>query len=424
MNPSPDRVLATYQLLPDGDHRSGGGRGISPGAIAGDRVAPDRSAALALARAVARESTLEVPEGVASEAVEELLLGRVERLEPVAGRGWRAVLSHSPEILDGGLPQLLNVVHGNISLLPGVRLVDLALPDPVLERLPGPRAGIEGIRARAGGESGDASGRPLVAAAIKPVGLSSADLADLAATFARAGVDVVKDDHGITDQAFAPFEERVGVVAEAVARANREREGDTLYFPNVTGPVERLAERVAWAREAGCAGVLVCPGLVGLDALRLLAEAPDGLPIMSHPSRADVGPERATGVAPDLHFGLLHRLVGADAVVYVNAGGRFAWSLETCQAVNRRLRAPLGGLRAAFPVPAGGVDAIEAPRWFRAYGPDTMLLVGGSLLEESDVEEATRELVARAREAGAAEGAGEAAQDEAGAEDAEEQEES
>jgi hypothetical protein len=40
------------------------------------------------------------------------------------------------------------------------------------------------------------------------------------------------------------------------------------------------------------------------------------------------------------------------------------------------------------------------------------------------VEEATRELVARAREAGAAEGAGEAAQDEAGAEDAEEQEES
>jgi hypothetical protein len=63
------------------------------------------------------------------------------------------------------------------------------------------------------------------------------------------------------------------------------------------------------------------------------------------------------------------------------------------------------------------VDATEAPRWFRAYGPDTMLLVGGSLLEESDVEEATRQLVARAREAGVADGAGEAAQE--GAEEVE-----
>jgi hypothetical protein len=52
-------------------------------------------------------------------------------------------------------------------------------------------------------------------------------------------------------------------------------------------------------------------------------------------------------------------------------------------------------------VPAGGVDAQEAGRWFEAYGPDTLLLVGGSLLKEADVEGAARRLVQRAREAGA-----------------------
>ena len=43
-------------------------------------------------------------------------------------------------------------------------------------------------------------------------------------------------------------------------------------------------------------------------------------------------------------------------VVYVNAGGRFDWSLDTCRAVNRRLRRPLGDLAPAFVSnPAGPV---------------------------------------------------------------------
>ena len=352
---------------------------------------------------MARESTLEVPEGVASEKVEARLLGRVESLEPREDGAWEALLSHAPEILDGGLPQLMNVIHGNISLLPGVRLVDLRLTDPVLGSFPGPGVGIREIRERVGGEGGPTLDRTLVAAAIKPVGLSVEELARLAGAFARAGVDVVKDDHSLADQPMAPFRDRARAVADAVAAANAEREGDTLYFPNVTGPLESMAGRMTWAEEVGCGGVLVSPGLVGLDALRLLARGAAGLPIMAHPSRADTGPERDTGIAPEILFGVLYRLMGADAVVYVNAGGRFAWSVETCQAVNARLRGPLGPHLDAFPVPAGGVNAEEAGRWFEAYGPDTMLLVGGSLLKEADLEGATRRLVQRARDAGVGE---------------------
>jgi ribulose-bisphosphate carboxylase large chain len=373
MSGAGERIRATYRLA------SLAGR-------VGEAGPEDR------ARAVARESTLEVPEGVAPPSIEDHLLGRVEAVDPDPGGGHRVQISHHPDILDGGLPQLLNVVHGNISLLPGVRLVDLELPDAVLRTLPGPRFGIQGIREAAG-----APARPLVASALKPVGLPPSELAAQAAALARAGVDVVKDDHSLADQASAPFSDRVREVAAAVDRANRSTGGRTAYYPNVTGPVDRILARAREAEAAGCGGLLLSPGLVGLEALALLARSGPALPILSHPSRADVGPERSTGVAPDLHFGLFHRIAGADAVIYVNAGGRFAWSVETCQAVNRRLREPLGPVRPALPVPAGGVDRTRAPHWFDLYGPDVLLLIGGSLLREADLESAARELVRQAR---------------------------
>lgn len=355
---------------------------------------PDRTShPQARARAVARESTLEVPEGVASPGVEAALLGVVESVEAEEDGSHRAVISHAPEILDEGLPQLLNVLHGNISLLPGVRLVDVALPEGVLDRFPGPRFGISGIRDLLG-----AQGRPLVAAAIKPVGLSPEELARVAEAFVRAGVDIIKDDHSLANQRHAPFLDRIRTVAEAVARTRGEAGTGTLYFPTVTGPTETLLDRADAVGKAGCAGVLISPGLMGLDAMRWLS-AEGGLPVMSHPSRADVAPGRDSGVAPEVHFGLLHRLAGADAVVYVNAGGRFHWSVEECQAVNRRLRAPLGRLKPSFPVPAGGVEADDAPTWFRRYGTDTLLLIGGSLLKQRDVEGAARRLVEQARAA-------------------------
>jgi ribulose-bisphosphate carboxylase large chain len=338
-----------------------------------------------------------VPEGVASPEIEAALLGRVTEVRELDDGAHLAVVEYPIGVLDGSLPQLLNVLHGNVSLLPGVRLVDAELPDAVLGRYPGPRFGIDGLRARAGA---DARSRPLVAAALKPVGLTTDRLARLAATFARAGVDVVKDDHGVTDQPPSRFRERVRVVAAAVAEVNAATGGSTAYYVNVTGPVEGLAERVSRAAEAGCGGVLIAPGLVGLDSMRAVASLPVALPVMAHPSRGDVAPDRDSGIAPDLWYGLLHRLAGADAVVYVNAGGRFAWSVADCQAINARLRSPLGGLRRALPVPAGGVRADDAPAWFQRYGRDTLLLIGGSLLARPDIEGAARRLVDQARAAG------------------------
>ena len=83
----------------------------------------------------------------------------------------------------------------------------------------GPSAGIAGLRARVG-----ATGRALTCSALKPQGLAPDRLAQLAERFARGGVDYIKDDHGLADQDYSRFAERVPAIAAAVARA-AERPG-------------------------------------------------------------------------------------------------------------------------------------------------------------------------------------------------------
>ena len=45
-------------------------------------------------------------------------------------------------------------------------------------------------------------------------------------------------------------------------------------------------------------------------------------------------------------------------------------------------------------IPArGGVSVARVPHWIESYGPDTILLIGGSLYAQSDLCAAARELI-------------------------------
>ncbi|HEY6225099.1 MAG TPA: hypothetical protein VIW26_15035, partial [Gemmatimonadales bacterium] len=101
--------------------------------------------ATAQARDIAREQTVEVPEDTAPQ-VEARLVGRIESLEPEGGRRWRVVIAYDPVIVGGDVTALFNLLFGNISMKPAVRLIDLAFPEAMLRSLPGPRFGIPGIR--------------------------------------------------------------------------------------------------------------------------------------------------------------------------------------------------------------------------------------------------------------------------------------
>ena len=92
----------------------------------------------------------------------------------------------------------------------------------------------------------------------------------------------------------------------------------------------------------------------------------------------------------------MFRLLGADAVVFPNYGGRFGYSPDTCRALARAALDGRDGLRPSVPVPAGGMTTDRVPEMLDFYGADVMLLIGGALLEAREhLTEATSAFVAK-----------------------------
>lgn len=345
----------------------------------------------ALARAISVEQTVEIPERLIPRRIREEVVGRVESVapDPACPAATRISIRY-PGDFAGDLSGLLGVAFGNASMYSGVRLVDLQLPRAVLEAFSGPNHGVEGVRRLRG-----VFGRPLLATALKPRGSSAAELAALAAAFARGGGDLVKDDQNLTDD-FETFRGRVLAGAEAVERANQTTGGRCLYLPHAGAPAEELERYVEFVAESGLPGVLVCPMVLGLDTIRALARRYP-LVFMAHPSLTG-GFTHAVdqGIEPGVLLGTLFRLAGADISVFPNTGGRFAYTDADCASITRRLRAPLGTLAPGLPAPAGGMGVRDVARMCETYGPDTVLLIGGALLgHPQGVEAGTRELLGR-----------------------------
>ena len=335
-----------------------------------------RTAGEAAARAgdLVREQTVEVPPGVSPPGLERRVMGRVERIERMGRRRFRADVSYAPEVVGESFGQLWNLLYGNLSLQRGVRLAAAAWPAALLRRLPGPRHGLAGVRAACGAPAD----RALLCGVLKPLGLGPRELARRCHELASGGVDLVKDDHNLADQRWAAFSERAARCQEAVERANARRRGSTLYLPHLLGGGEELRARLERVKSLGCRAALVTPLLIGAEALAWLARR-SGLVLLAHPALAGAFFSRERGIAPELLLGDLFRLGGADGVVYPNAGGRFPFSQALCRRIHDRLRAPLGPVRPAFPVLGGGIDAARLGHWLRRYGPDTIFLIGGSI---------------------------------------------
>ena len=351
-------------------------------------TAADGSAARGRAEAIAVEQTVEFPADLITDpGIRDGIIGHPEFLAPAGPGAWEVVIAYDADVAGRCLPQLLNLVFGNVSLQPGVRVQRLELPEAVTGRFRGPRFGVEGLRFIC-----EAPSRPLLATAVKPMGLSPLELADLAYRFALGGVDLIKDDHGLADQPFCAFEARVRACAAAVARANKKTGGCSRYVANLVGPAETLRERARFAKNAGAGGLLVAPGLVGWDTLRALAEDDAlGLPILFHPALLGgftVSPD--AGIAHEVLYGTLARLAGADVVIFPNHGGRFSFSPTDCRRITRGCAAPLDGRRTALPAPAGGMslDRVDELRTF--YGDDVVLLIGGDLHRHGDLVETCR----------------------------------
>ena len=341
----------------------------------------DKEKARALAEHICYEQTVEFPGDLIPDGeIKNQIVGNLGSLERIDKNRSVAKISFAVEITGFEFTQFLNNLFGNISILPGIRIIDMEFPESLLSISKGPRFGKKGITEIFGVK------RPLICSALKPLGMSADELADQAYQFAAGGIDLIKDDHGICNQTFSPFEERVVKCTEAVKKANQKYGTKTLYLPNISGPTEKIKKWAHIAKDTSAGGLLMAPGLISMDTMKSIAEDDSiGLPVMAHPAFGGTYVISETnGISHGVLYGLLMRLAGADMTIFPNFGGRFSFSKDECLDITLSCAKPLKGIESILPAPGGGMTTDRLPEMIDAYGKDLVLLIGGGLHRHSD----------------------------------------
>lgn len=340
------------------------------------RIEAPADEAQAVAESVLLEQTVETPAEVAERDpyVREHMMGKITKIVPVSDGAVLATMDLPTVTASLDVAQFLNVLFGNASLHERVSLESFDPPDDLLAAYPGPQFGIGGIRERLG-----VPVRPLTCSALKPVGLPLPKLGEICRAFAMGGIDIIKDDHYLADHPFTPFRQRVDACQEIVQEVSAQTGRTTIYCPNLSGTPDTVRRQMEYAQERGVGAVMMAPMLLGLPLFAELVRSHSEVPVLVHPSFAG-----STRIRPDTLLGRLFRMLGGDAIIFANYGGRFSYSAETCAGLARAMRSSWQHIRPAFPVPAGGMTVERAPELVNFFGNDTILLVGGSLLAAGD----------------------------------------
>lgn len=337
----------------------------------------DEVDALAKAEDICIEQSVEFPKGLLPKGeIFDFVIGKIEEFERINQQEYRAKISYPIENGTNSVVELINIVFGNISIKPDIKVEKIDLPNSVLSQFSGPKFGVEGLRSIF-----NAAERPLLCTALKPIGLSSKELAKQAYQFAAGGIDIIKDDHGLGNQKYSPFTERVKECAEAVADANEKTGNKAIYMPCLNPPPEKIFEMAYFAKQVGSGGLLVMPGLIGFETMKSLSQDKSlDLPIFSHPSFLGSFTNcRTTGLSHYFLYGQLMRLSGADGVIYPNYGGRFSFSEAECGQIINGCKDSMDDVKSIFPVPGGGMSIDKVPEILEFYGKDVVILIGGDL---------------------------------------------
>lgn len=374
--------------------------------------ATDYEEAKAIAWGIQVEQTIEFPyEFVSDEYIKNEITGRLESLEPMAQDSYYASVGGGHRFLEAGksyfiakisyhhstagteATQLMNVIFGNSSLQPNIWVVDIELPESMYRIFRGPQFGLDGLRKLV-----YTPHRAMIQAVVKPMGTPNAELARMCGAYTRGGADVIKDDHGITNQSFSDFRDRVSRCAHEVQEMNAKTGHHTLYAANVSGDGRDVLERAYYAKEVGATALMVAPSLIGFGWLHRLANDKNlGLPIIGHPAfGGGFTSSGLSGIADYLYLGWLPRLFGADMPIFVSYGGRFTFTAEQCGIISDYIRRTDAHMKSACPSPGGGVTDARMDELVSLYGSDTMFLVGGDMFRRgSDLEENMKYFVSR-----------------------------
>ena len=317
--------------------------------------------------------------------------------------GSRVRVAYPDALFDpGNMPQVLSCIAGNIMGMKAVdriRLLDCTWPEPLATSFPGP---VFGSRVRQ--EIFDAGERPILATVPKPkVGLPTDEHVRVGYEAWTGGVDLLKDDENLTDQAFNPFEERLTESLAARDRAEEETGERKSYLVNITDETSAMLERVDRAAAAGCEYVMVDVITVGWGAVQTVREACEdhGIAIHAHRAMHAAFDRIETHGVSMRVIAQVARLCGVDQIHTGTADlGKLA--NEDTVGINEWLRSPLHGLRDVLPVASGGLHPGLVPELVDRVGTNVCIQAGGGIHGHPDGTHAGAKALRQATDAAVA----------------------
>ena len=332
-----------------------------------------------LASAIAWEQTVEVvAEAVHHQRVLDEFVGQVEAVNHQQGMA-TITISYNPELVCNRVSALFNLAYGNVSMYPGVRLLELEIPPALADNIGGPGYGIAGIRTLT-----HTKNQPLLATALKPRGTPHQALAEIAAQFASAGGDIVKDDQNLIAADIAEFSDRVGRCQQAIVEVNQRKNKHCVYFPHIAGNFTEMSAQLEVCKSLDIKAVLTCPLVVGLDISKQLCSS-FGMAQMGHPAMSGAFTHaQQQGIDASVLLGTLYRLAGVDISVFPGSGGRLSLNTATTNRIQQRLHQRIGTIEQTMCCPAGGKSLQTIPALLDQFGNNAMYLVGGALLAHVD----------------------------------------
>jgi len=327
-------------------------------------------------------------------------------IEPLSGtvrEGYGVTVAYPDALFDGGnMAQVLSCIAGNIlgmKAVDRIRLQNCRWPEPLVTSFPGPQFGT-GVRTAIF----DAGDRPLTATVPKPkVGLSTEQHAQVGYEAWTGGLDLLKDDENLTDQAFNPFEDRLTESLAMRDRAQEETGEKKSYLLNVTASGGEMLERVDMAAEHGCEYVMVDVVTCGWASVQQVRERCEKHGLAIHAHRAmhaafDRLPDHGVSMRV---IAQIARLCGVDQIHTGTADlGKLA--NEDTVGINEWLYSDLYGLTDVLPMASGGLHPGLVPELVELCGTDIGIQAGGGVHGHPDGTHAGAKALRAAVDAAAA----------------------
>jgi len=291
----------------------------------------------------------------------------------------------------GSIPQALSSIAGNIfgmKAARSVRLEDISWPKAYLRSFRGPQFGIPGVRKLLG-----IPRRPILASVPKPkVGLTTREFSAMAAAAWRGGVDLLKDDENLTDQAFNRFERRLDACMKLRRTIERETGERKSYLLNITAETQEMLRRARLAAKLGNEYVMVDILTAGWAAVQTVREECEKLGLAIHAHRAfhaAIDRNPAQGMSMKI-LAEIARIQGCDQV-HIGGLGKLAgdrrevrgiWEKVALQSVGESkevLAQDWAGMKPLLGTCSGGLHPGIISRLVRLLGADIVIQAGGGI---------------------------------------------